>query len=201
MSLATPGVDTYAFSFLPRDWLIKYLNPIVPLERASPLVPLVGLLVWTHWNSLVVDVFPECIELLDSHWWIAIFAAVGVQDLGAIAEYFFGIKVKEIGSVVCWEPLIEGLVCCILECLHQSSLLLVLCRLCMLVNDRIATDASYLLSFAMKAVIICRLPVDIRFSPLLLLWSPQGANSSSTSSLNRYTIATTPPLQWLCWQW
>jgi hypothetical protein len=43
--------------------------------------------------------------------------------------------------------------------------------------------------------------VDIHFSPLLLLWSPQGANSSSTSSLNKYTIATTPPLQWLCWQW
>jgi hypothetical protein len=32
----------------------------------------------------------------------------------------------------------------------------------MLVNNKIATDASYLLPFMMKAVIICRLPVDIR---------------------------------------
>jgi hypothetical protein len=89
MPLTTPGVDSSAFSFLPRDWLIKYLNPIVPLERASPLVPLVGLLVWTRCNSLVVNIFPECIELPVSHELIAIFAAVRVPRPGCYCRIVF----------------------------------------------------------------------------------------------------------------
>ena len=82
------------------------------------------------------------------------------------------------------------------SCTNQV-LLIILRRLCMLVNNMIATYASYLLSIMMRAVIICRLPADIRFSPWLLLWSPQGVNSSRKSSLNKNTT----PLPRLCQQW